>query len=164
MAQSIRPYNPAPARIALDQSTASRGNSGMLNELSPPIEQMGDGGVMSKPFVNPQGMENALMQQQNMQQNMQTAQFQRSADAVRGMNLKYTEMSNAQQQAQTAKDRMVAELLVANGGGNASMRLNAEMQDGNLPGMLRQVSTQKAMRLGQSPDLGDYAGQVGQYG
>ncbi len=165
MAQPLRPYQPSAAETTLQMSTAGRGMPGMNRELAQPGPNMGDSGSYDVLDINPQGQQNGeYLQGQNLMQNAQTAGFQRASDAIAGINKGRTEMSNAENKAATDKERYISEILVANGGGTASMRLNAEREAGNLPQIMRDVAAEKARMLGMNPDLGDYSAQVQQYG
>ena len=142
------------AEEALAAASMARNQGGMLR-TSAPIgnEQMLSSGPMDK-LGNPQPYNNSGYTKQGMEQNMRSAIPQAQANAVRGMRKNQTDMSQAEYKAEQLRATRTAEVLYANDGGAAVMKLNALQSDpASHAEFMRRIGESKLMAQGNNPQL-----------
>ena len=142
------------AEEALALSSMSRNLGGMVSPTPPGPEAMLASGLSDKPGVNPQHYNNSNYNAQSMQQNMMTAGFQGAANATRGMRKGQTDQAQAENKAQQLLATRKAEVLYANDGGAAVMKLNALMADPPAQQeFMQRIGESKLMAQGNNPQL-----------
>ena len=142
------------AEEALALSSTARNLGGMVSPTPPGPEAMLSGGLSDKPSANPQHYNNSNYNAQNMQQNMMTAGFQAAANATRGMRKTQTDKSQQENKAQQLLATRKAEVLYANDGGAAVMKLNALMADPPAQQeFMQRITETKLMAQGNNPQL-----------
>ena len=141
------------AEEALAAASMARNQGGMLR-TSAPIgnERMLSQGTTDKVELNSQPEKNNMMMQQNVKQNVMSAIPQAQANAVRGMRKDQVDMSQAEYKAQELASTRMAEVLYANDGGAAVMRLNQLAADpGQMKLFMQRIGESKQMSQGNNP-------------
>ena len=151
MPQQIQPYGTNPyAEEALRVAEIGRGQEGMSRTAAPIGPNLQDSGGMSKPSVNSQPFNNDRLMQQNMQQNVSTAVPGQQANMLGQVRKGQAEMSDAEYKANEFKNERVAQMLYANDGGNATMRMSIpEVAQATQ----QHVAEQKLMAYGVNPQV-----------
>ena len=118
------------AEEALSLASMARGNQGMLRTSAPVgNERMLSEVATDKVEINDQSDKNLQYLGQNQKQNVLSAIPQAEANAIRGVRKSAVDMSQAEYKAQEGLTRTVSEILYANQGGSALMRLAEESAD-----------------------------------
>ena len=141
------------AEEALAAASMARNQGGMLR-TSAPIgnERMLSSGMTDKVEVNDQPEKNTVMTQQNIKQNMMSAIPQAQANAVRGLRKNQVDQSQAEYKAQELAATRMSEVLYANDGGAAIMRLNELSADpGQMKLFMQRIGESKQMAQGNNP-------------
>ena len=141
------------AEEALAAASMARNQGGMLR-TSVPIgnERMLSQGMTDKVEINDQPEKNNMMMQQNVRQNMMSAIPQAQANAVRGQRKTQVDMSQAEYEAQRLLTERKGEILYANDGGAAVMRLNELAADpGQMKLFMQRIGESKQMSQGNNP-------------
>jgi len=128
MAQGIRPLNMMQASYAeeaLPAANMKRGNMAM-NLPNPGVRNAMDGGDASKVNMNPQVQINQGLGMQNMQQNLQTSNFQNIAGAMGQNRAAMSQMTDAESKAQIAMNNQIANVMMDPG-----------LMPGGAPGMAK---------------------------
>lgn len=151
MSQHIQSYGQGPyAEEALRLAEIGRGQEGMSRTAAPVGPNLTDGGGMSKPNVNTQPFNNTRLMEQNMGQNISTAVPAQQANALGQVRKGVAEQSDAEYKANEFKNERVAQMLYANDGGNATMRMSipevAQMSQ-------QHVAEQKLVAYGINPQV-----------
>ena len=151
MAQQLQSYGQGPyAEEALRLAEIGRGQEGMSRTAAPVGPNLADGGGMSKPNVNTQPFNNTRLMEQNMSENMRSAAPAQQANALGQVRKGVAEQSGEEYKANEFKNERVAQMLYANDGGNATMRMSipqvAEMTK-------QHVAEQKLMAYGINPQV-----------
>ena len=152
------------ARETLAMSDAMRGLQGMT-QPNVGMTNMDTGRAYSNPSATTFGQmeEQAALGNQEVMQNMQSAQYQAAAGA-RGQAIKMnTEMSDAQGRAQEMMNEKIANVLDATGNGGALMQLNSLIQSPEREAFMNNIATTKSMYQQQAPELGAYEASTKQY-
>ena len=148
----MNPY----AEEALGLSSAARGQEGMLR-TSAPIgpERIQSGGAADKVEVNTQPYNNNLHTLQGTKQNVLSAVPQAEANAVRGVRKGVTEQSQQEYKAQAFANERMAEVLMANDGGSALMRISEISADpAAAKNFMQRIGEGKLMAAGNNPQAG----------
>lgn len=143
------------AEEALAGHTIARGDQGMFR-TSAPIgpERINSSGPTDKPEVNAQPVNNMMHKQQEMTQNISTAMTQGVSNAVRGERKNQIDESQAQFKAQEQANKYMAEILYANDGGSALMRLNSMAQDpATIKNFMQRVGEAQLMSSANNPQV-----------
>ena len=151
MSQHIQSYGQGPyAEEARRLAEIGRGQEGMSRTAAPVGPNLTDGGGMSKPNVNTQPFNNTRLMEQNMGQNISTAVPAQQANALGQVRKGVAEQSDAEYKANEFKNERVAQMLYANDGGNATMRMSipevAQMSQ-------QHVAEQKLVAYGINPQV-----------
>ena len=151
MSQHIQSYGQAPyAEEALRLAEIGRGQEGMSRTAAPVGPNLTDGGGMSKPNVNTQPFNNTRLMEQNMSQNVSSAVPAQQANALGQVRKGVAEQSDSEYKANEFKNERVAQMLYANDGGNATMRMSLP----EVAQMTQQhVAEQKLMAYGVNPQV-----------
>jgi hypothetical protein len=151
MSQHIQSYGQGPyAEEALRLAEIGRGQEGMSRTAAPVGPNLTDGGGMSKPNVNTQPFNNTRLMEQNMSQNISSAVPAQQANALGQVRKGVAEQSDAEYKANEFKNERVAQMLYANDGGNATMRMSLP----EVAQMTQQhVAEQKLMAYGVNPQV-----------
>ena len=112
------------AEEALPLASVARGNEGMLRTSAPVgNERMLSDGATDKVEMNDQPEKNFQYKVQSEQQNAASMMPQAQAQAIRGMRKSTVDMSQSEYEAQEMLQTRLAEVLYANDGGSALMRM-----------------------------------------
>ena len=151
MSQHIQSYGQGPyAEEALRLAEIGRGQEGMSRTAAPVGPNLTDGGGMSKPNVNTQPFNNTRLMEQNMSQNVSSAVPAQQANALGQVRKGVAEQSDSEYKANEFKNERVAQMLYANDGGNATMRMSLP----EVAQMTQQhVAEQKLMAYGVNPQV-----------
>ena len=124
LAPKGRGYHPA-AEESLALASEARNQAGMML-TSAPIgnERMLSSGMTDKVEVNSQPYMNQNHTLQNQKQNITSAIPQAQANAIGGVRKSNADMSQAEYKAQSLANERMAEVLYANDGGAALMKIN----------------------------------------
>ena len=157
------PQNAIPfARETLAISDAAHGLQGM----TPPntgMYNLDDSGAMSKPNMNAQLAENAMLDMQNLRQNAITATPQQIAGATDALRAQEVEIEQKAFKAQQLMSEYASNELEKRGGGQGLMALNAVMQSPDREAFINDIATSKAMFAGEAPELGAYTASANRY-
>ena len=157
------------AEEMLGTATAARGNPGMVSPVAPG-PNLYDGGAASKPQANTQPYNNAVMNEQNMMQNVLSQQPQSAAGAMGGVRKMAMEESGQMEKAQQFANQRKAEVIYANqaalsgDGGRSAISALGGMTDLDRAAFERNIGASKALASGLNPDLGDESGSARMYG
>ena len=152
----------------LPASTMSRNLPGMVSP-TPAGPNLYDSGAASKPQVNTQPYNNAVMTGQNETQNVLSAAPQAAAGAMRQVGMQATEESGAVSKAQQFKDARTAEVIYANqatlsgDGGRSAMEYLGNMSPVDKQIMDNNIAVSQALGNALNPDLGAYAADAARY-
>jgi hypothetical protein len=152
------------ARETLALSDSARGLSGMT-QPNVGMTNMDTGRAYANASAATAGQMEEQMQLagQEVQQNMQTAQYQQNV-GMRGEAIKAsTQMNDAQSKAQSMLANGILDQLDARGNGGALMQLNALVQSPEREAFVNNMATAAAMRNQQAPELGAYQASTQQY-
>ena len=151
MAQQLQSYGQGPyAEEALRLAEIGRGQEGMSRTAAPVGPNLADGGGMSKPNVNTQPFNNTRLMEQNMSENMRSAVPAQQANALGQVRKGVAEQSGEEYKANEFKNERVAQMLYANDGGNATMRMSIpEVAQATQ----QHVAEQKLMAYGVNPQV-----------
>ena len=141
------------AEEALAAASMARNQGGMLRTSAPVgNERMLSSGMTDKVEINDQPEKNNMMTQQNIQQNVVSAIPQAQANAIRGLQKGQLDKSQAEYKAQDLATTRMAEVLYANDGGAAVMRLNELAADpGQMKLFMQRIGESKQMAQGNNP-------------
>ena len=110
--------------------------------------------MTDKVEINDQPEKNTVMTQQNIKQNMMSAIPQAQANAVRGLRKDQVDQSQAEYKAQELATSRMSEVLYANDGGAAIMRLNELSADpGQMKLFMQRIGESKQMAQGTTHKL-----------
>ena len=151
MSQQIQSYGQGPyAEEALRLAEIGRGQEGMSRTAAPVGPNLTDGGGMSKPNVNTQPFNNTRLMEQNMSENVRSAVPAQQANALGQVRKGVAEQSGEEYKANEFKNERVAQMLYANDGGNATMRMSIpEVAQATQ----QHVAEQKLMAYGVNPQV-----------
>jgi hypothetical protein len=151
MAQQLQSYGQGPyAEEALRLAEIGRGQEGMSRTAAPVGPNLTDGGGMSKPNVNTQPFNNTRLMEQNMSENVRSAVPAQQANALGQVRKGVAEQSGEEYKANEFKNERVAQMLYANDGGNATMRMSIpEVAQATQ----QHVAEQKLMAYGVNPQV-----------
>ena len=151
MAQQLQSYGQGPyAEEALRLAEIGRGQEGMSRTAAPVGPNLTDGGGMSKPNVNTQPFNNTRLMEQNMSENVRSAVPAQQANALGQVRKGVAEQSGEEYKANEFKNERVAQMLYANDGGNATMRMSIpEVAQATQ----QHVAEQKLMAYGINPQV-----------
>ena len=141
------------AEQALGLSSAARNQGGMLRTSAPTgPERFTSSGPTDKVEINDQPYNNTQHTLQNQKQNILSAVPQAEANAVRGARKGVTDMSQAEYKAQELANTRVAEVLYANDGGAALMKINELAADpAQIRTFMNRIGESKLMAEGNNP-------------
>ena len=147
-------YHPA-AEETLAMASEARGQAGMLRTSAPiGTERMLSDGAADKVEVNTQPYNNQNMTLQNQKQNILSAIPQAQANAIMGER-KPTDMEQDEYRAQEMLNTRVAEVLYANDGGAALMKINELAADpAQMKMFMQRIGESKMMAQGNNPQSG----------
>ena len=146
------------AEEALALSSMARGQGAMLN-TSAPIgpERINSTGMTDKVEINDQPEKNNQYVSQNQKQNILSAIPQAQANAVRGVRKGTTDMSQEEYKAQSFANQRMAEVLYANDGGAALMKINELAADpAQMKVFMQRIGESKLMAEGNNPQAGNF--------
>ena len=146
------------AEEALALSSAARGQGEMLR-TSAPIgpERIQSSGAADKVEVNTQPYNNSVHTLQGQKQNILSAVPQAEANAVRGVRKGQTDMSQEEYKAQEFANQRMMEVLYANDGGSALMRLAEETADpASARNFMQRIGEGKLMAAANNPQAGNF--------
>ena len=151
MSQQIQSYGQGPyAEEALRLAEIGRGQEGMSRTAAPVGPNLADGGGMSKPNVNTQPFNNTRLMEQNMSENVRSAVPAQQANALGQVRKGVAEQSGEEYKANEFKNERVAQMLYANDGGNATMRMSIPQV---AQATQQHVAEQKLMAYGVNPQV-----------
>lgn len=117
-------FHPA-AEETLAMSSEARNQAGMLSTSAPiGTERMLSSGPTDKVEINDQPYNNTQHTLQNQKQNILSAIPQAQSNAIMGVRKTGADQSQAEYKAQSFANERMAEVLYANDGGAALMRIN----------------------------------------
>ena len=148
-------YHPA-AEETLAMASEARGQAGMLR-TSAPIgnERMLSEGAADKVEVNTQPYNNQTHTVQNQKQNILSSVPQAQANAIGGVRKGNADMSQAEYKAQEMANSRMAEVLYANDGGAALMKINELAADpAQMKMFMQRIGESKMMAQGNNPQSG----------
>ena len=141
------------AEEALKLASIARNQSGMTR-TSAPIgpERALSNGLTEKVEINEQPERNTVYTEESIKANTMSAIPQAQANAVRGMRKQQTDISQKEYEAQELLNRRKAEVLYANDGGAATMKLSVLAND-PVQGreFMRRIGESKMMAQGNNP-------------
>lgn len=130
----------------------------MLN-TSAPIgpERINSSGMTDKVEVNDQPEKNNQYTVQNQKQNILSAIPQAQSNAIRGVRKGTTDMSQQEYKAQALANERMAEVLYANDGGAALMKINELAADpAQMKVFMNRIAEGKLMAAGNNPQAGNF--------
>ena len=148
-------YHPAAEEL-LAMSSEQRGIPGMLR-TSAPIgpERILSSGAADKVEVNTQPYNNQIHTMQNQKQNVIAAIPQAESNAIRGVRKDITDMSQQEYKAQEFANTRMAEVLYANDGGAALMKMNELAADpATMRNFMQRIGEGKLQAAGNNPQTG----------
>lgn len=131
------------------------GMQGMSNSM--------DGGADSKVVMNNQQQRAQQLLAQKLRADVQTAQPQAAAGAMRLQEKEFTEDAGAEAKVMNLKNEYMAQSLENLGAGKYLMALNAKLQSPERAQIENDMQVTRAMFSEESPDLGAADAQAGQY-
>ena len=141
------------AEEALQLASIAR-NQGSMTRTSAPIgpERLLSTGMTDKVEINEQPERNAGYTEESIKSNTMSAVPQAQANSIRGMRKQQTDISQQEYEAQELVNRRKAEVLYANDGGAAVMKMNALAND-PVQGkeFMRRIGESKMMAQGNNP-------------
>ena len=148
-------YHPAAEEL-LALSSEVRNQAGMLRTSAPiGTERALSSGPTDKPEINDQPYNNTQHTLQNQKQNMLSAIPQAESNAVRGVRKQVTDMSQSEYKAQSLANERMAEVLYANDGGAALMKINELAADpAQMKTFMQRIGESKLMASGNNPQTG----------
>ena len=148
-------YHPA-AEESLGLSSEARNQAGMLLTSSPiGNERMLSSGMADKVEMNAQPYTNQNYTLQNQKQNITSAIPQAQANAIGGVRKTNADMSQAEYKAQSLANERMAEVLYANDGGAALMKINGLAADpAQMRNFMQRIGESKLMAQGNNPQSG----------
>ena len=149
-------YHPA-AEETLAMASEARGQAGMLRTSAPiGTERMLSDGAADKVEVNTQPYNNQNMTLQNQKQNILSAIPQAQANAIMVVYVRITLIcQQAEYKAQEMANARVAEVLYANDGGAALMKINELAADpAQMKMFMQRIGESKMMAQGNNPQSG----------
>ena len=150
MSQQMQSYGQHPyAQEALRLAEISRGQPGMSRTSAPVGANLEDSGAVSKPSLNTQPANNERYLMQGAQQNMMTGAVAQQADALGQVRKMSAEQSDQEYKTNAFKDQRVAEMIYANDGGTATMRMSYPEVEARVKA---DVAQQTLMARGINPD------------
>ena len=127
--QRISPLDAATvARTTYAEASAQQGIPGMTTGV-PEINNLEDGGLMSKPFANAQPELHRDMRVQDVRANTTTARSQGAVAAMRQQEKMNTEASDRDAHAQYDLNRYLTSVMDANQMGSSMLLLNNRLQE-----------------------------------
>lgn len=146
------------AQEALGLASAARGQEGMLSTSAPVgPERMNSTGMADKVEVNEQPEKNIQYTLQGQKQNIISAVPQAQSNALRGLGKNQTDQSQAEYEAQEMLNQRMTEVLYANDGGSALMRIAEETSDpSSARNFMQRVGEGKLMAEGNNPQAGNF--------
>ena len=146
------------AEEALGMSSVARGQGGMLRTSAPVgPERMNSSGMTDKVEINDQPEKNNQYNLQGQKQNILSAIPQAQSNAIRGVRKGVTDQSQAEYKAQAFANERMAEVLYANDGGAALMRINELNADpASMKLFMQRIGESKLMAAGNNPQAGNF--------
>ena len=146
------------AEEALGLSSAARGQAGMLRTSAPVgPERLNSSGMTDKVEINDQPEKNNQYNLQGQKQNILSAIPQAQSNAIRGVRKGVTDQSQAEYKAQAFANERMAEVLYANDGGAALMRINELNSDpATMKLFMQRIGESKLMAAGNNPQAGNF--------
>lgn len=141
------------AEEALKLSSMARNQQGMTRTSAPiGAERHLSSGMTDKVEINEQPERNSGYTQENIKMNTLSAIPQAQANSIRGIRKQEVDISQEEYKAQELLNRRKAEILYANDGGAAVMRMGALAADpAQMQQMMRRVQESDMMAKGNNP-------------
>lgn len=145
-------FHPA-SEETLAMSSEGRNQAGMLRTSAPiGTERMLSSGPMDKVEVNDQPYNNTQHTLQNQKQNIISAIPQAQANAISGVRKGTADQSQAEYKAQEFANERMAEVLYANDGGAALMKINELAADpAQMRNFMQRIGEAKVATMGNNP-------------
>ena len=155
LAPKGRGFHPA-AEESLALASEARNQAGMLRTSAPiGTERMLSSGASDKVEINDQPFNNANYTAQNQKQNIISAIPQAQANAIGGVRKGNADMSQAEYKAQAMANERMSEVLYANDGGAALMKINELAADpAQMKLFMQRIGESKLMAQGNNPQSG----------
>ena len=137
------------AETMLHKASEARNQGPMTRTSAPPgTERMLSSGLTDKVEINEQPQKNTMYDSQNVKQNILSAIPGAQANAIQGVRKDNADMSQAEYKANLLADTRKSEILYANDGGAALMKLatigNDEASARNFMGLIAETKVQSA--------------------
>ena len=151
------------SETALPLSDISRGQPGM-DRTSAPVGPNGmDGGPISNPNTMAQPYQQNLQMAQADAQNLKSRANGMNSQAQRQVGKQMTEMSAAQEKAQSDLRTYMHDKLGAGAEGSMMMRVSSLMNSPDRDGFMYDIAAGQALGMGMNPDLGQAAAEAKRY-
>ena len=151
------------SETALPLSDISRGQPGMDRTSAPVGPNAIDGGLMSKPNVLAQPSEQNLQMAQADAQNLKTRAQGMNSQARRDVSKQITEMSGAEEKAQSDLRTYMHDKLGAGAEGSMMMRVSSMMNGPDRDAFMYDIAAGQALGMGMNPDLGQAEAEAKRY-
>jgi len=151
------------SETALPLSDISRGQPGMDRTSAPVGPNAIDGGLMSKPNVQAQPSEQNLQMAQADAQNLKARANGMNSQARREASKQMTEMSGAEEKAQSDLRTYMYDKLGAGAEGSMMMRVSSLMNGPDRDAFMYDIAAGQALGMGMNPDLGQAAAEAKRY-